>query len=186
MSVFIHPTAEVDPEAHVEDGVQIWNWTKVREGARIGAGCHLGQGVYVDHDVEIGTGCKIQNGVSVYHGVTIADRVFVGPNATFVNDRRPRADSPDWKIEQTTILEGASICANATVVCGVTIGKFSMVAAGAIVTHDVPDHALVVGQPARVIDYVTESGERLHRNLSGSVIRSDQALGAQAPTEVRE
>lgn len=158
----MHPTADVDPHADLGDDVQVWNWTKVREGARLGAGCRLGQGVYIDHDVAIGAGSKVQNGVSVYHGVTIGRSVFVGPNATFTNDRVPRADSDEWTVSETVVEDHASIGANATIVCGTRVGRAAMVAAGAVVTRDVPDHALVIGSPARVVDYVRQDGTRLH------------------------
>jgi acetyltransferase-like isoleucine patch superfamily enzyme len=157
----IDPTAEVDLSAVLGDDVQIWNWTKVREGARIGARCRLGQGVYVDHGVHVGTGCKVQNGVSIYAGVTLGDDVFVGPHATFTNDRVPRADADDWTIVPTVVEDHVSIGANATIVCGVRLGRACMVGAGAVVVADVPAHALVVGNPARVVDYVRLDGSRL-------------------------
>jgi len=159
---FVHPTAEVDGRASVGEGSSIWNWTKVREGARIGTGCRIGQGVYIDHDVVIGTGCKIQNGVSVYAGVTLGDYVFVGPGATFTNDRVPRAASGDaWPIVPTFVDDLASVGANATIVCGVRLGRACMVGAGAVVTRDVEPHALVVGNPARFVGYVDDDGNRV-------------------------
>lgn len=171
MSVFIHPSAEVSPRAHVAEGVRIWNQAQVREGARIGAGCILGTGVYVDSGVEIGERCKIQNGVYLYHGVTVEDGVFLGPRATTTNDLRPRAIFPDgrprgasdWTVTRTRICYGASIGAGAVIICGVTIGRFAMVAAGAVVTRDVPDHGLVRGNPARLVGAVCECGERLRQ-----------------------
>ncbi len=159
-TTYIDATAIVHASAVIGDGAMIWNWAKVRERAKIGAGTNIGQGVYVDFDTEIGARCKIQNGVSVYRGVKIADDVFVGPNATFTNDLVPRAHSQDWKITETMVEHGASIGANATIVCGVTLGRHCMVAAGAVVTRDVPPFALVAGVPARIIDYVTISGKR--------------------------
>jgi acetyltransferase-like isoleucine patch superfamily enzyme len=160
--VFVHSTAEVDGRASVGDGSAIWNWTKVREGARIGTGCRIGQGVYIDHDVVIGTGCKIQNGVSVYAGVTLGDYVFVGPGAMFTNDRVPRAAAGDtWAIVPTVVDDLASIGANATVVCGVRLGRACMVGAGAVVTRDVDPHAVVVGNPAQVVGYVDDDGNRV-------------------------
>ena len=159
--VRIDPTAIVHPDAELGPGVAVWNWTKVREGARIGAGCNIGQNAYIDVNVTIGARCKIQNGVSVYDGVTLGNDVFVGPNATFTNDLRPRAHSSDWQITATVVEEGASIGANATIVCGVTLGAHCMVAVGAVVTRDVPPHALVMGCPAVVVDYVTVKGDRI-------------------------
>ena len=112
----------------------------------------------------IGAGCKIQNGVSVYHGVTIEDKVFIGPNAAFTNDLYPRAFSKEWTVTETRIREGASIGANSTIVCGVTLGKYSMVGSGSVVTKDVPNYALVVGNPARMLGYVCECGNKLDQN----------------------
>lgn len=157
---FVHPTAEVHADAHIGGGTMIWHWVAIREGARIGPDCRLGQGVYVDHDVTIGARTKIQNGVSVYHGVTLGDDVFVGPNAVFTNDRIPRADNTEWQITPTLVQDGASIGANATIVCGVTLGERCMVAAGSIVTRDVPPYGLVMGNPARLVDFVDRAGTR--------------------------
>ena len=158
---YIDPTAIVDERAEIGAGTMIWNWSKVREDARIGENCNLGQAVYVDFGVTIGDGCKIQNGVSVYHGVSLGDRVFVGPDATFTNDRVPRAFNENWQVVPTIVEQGASIGANSTIVCGVTLGAYCMVGAGAVVTRDVPAHGLVLGQPARLVDYVTVSGRRI-------------------------
>lgn len=163
---YIHPTAIVDELAVVGDGTSIWHWTAVREGAQIGDGCTIGQGVYIDHDVSIGSRCKIQNGVSVYHGVTLADEVFVGPRAAFTNDRYPRATSVNWDVIPTRVERGASIGANATIVCGVTIGAGAMVAAGSVVTKDVPPGGLVLGNPARLVDYVGADGRPLRQGIS--------------------
>jgi acetyltransferase-like isoleucine patch superfamily enzyme len=158
---FIHPTAAVDPSASIGDGTKVWINVQVREGARIGRNCILSKDVYVDHGVEIGNGCKIQNGVSLYNGVTIEDDVFVGPNACFTNDKVPRANNPDWQVTPTCVRRGASIGANATIVCGVEIGKYAMLAAGSVVTKDVPPFALVMGNPARVVGRVDEAGNRV-------------------------
>jgi UDP-2-acetamido-3-amino-2,3-dideoxy-glucuronate N-acetyltransferase len=174
MATYVDPSASVDAGAEIGDDVQVWNWSKVREGARIGAGTRLGQGVYVDHDVEIGAGSKVQNGVSLYYGVTLGDSVFVGPNATFTNDRVPRADAEEWTVTPTVVEDHASIGANATIVCGVRLGRACMVAAGAVVTSDVPDHALVVGAPARVIDYVRLDGTRRHVGADGAVLAGEE------------
>lgn len=159
---YIDPTATVHSSASIGDGAMIWNWAKIREGARIGAETNIGQNVYVDFDTHIGARSKVQNGVSVYHGVTIEDDVFVGPNATFTNDLRPRAHATEWQVVETLVKRGASIGANATIICGVTLNEHCMIAAGAVVTADVPAYALVMGCPARVVDYVTISGKRLH------------------------
>ncbi len=164
--VMVHPTADVSPRAHIGEGTRIWHQAQVREGARIGRECILGKNVYIDHDVVIGDRVKIQNNVSVYYGVHIEDGVFVGPHACFTNDKWPRAINPDgslkreadWQVTPTVIKYGASIGAGAVILSGITVGRFAMVAAGAVVTHDVPDHGLVAGVPARLRGYVCTSG----------------------------
>jgi len=167
--VFIHSTAEVSPGAWLADGTRIWHHVHVREGARIGRQCILGKGVYVDFDVTIGDRCKIQNGAYLYHGVTLEEGVFVGPNAVFTNDRVPRAITPegelkaaeDWEAGRILVRRGASVGAGAIVLPGVEIGRWAMVGAGAVVTRDVPDHGLVLGNPARLVGYVCRCGRRL-------------------------
>jgi acetyltransferase-like isoleucine patch superfamily enzyme len=144
-STFIHPQTHISSEARIGEGSKVWINVQIREGAQIGRDCILSKDVYIDHAVSIGDRCKIQNGVSVYNGVTIEDEVFVGPNATFTNDRIPRAFNADWKITPTRICRGSSIGANATIVCGITIGEYAMVAAGSVVTRDVPPYTLVMG-----------------------------------------
>jgi UDP-2-acetamido-3-amino-2,3-dideoxy-glucuronate N-acetyltransferase len=159
--VFIHATADVSPSATIGAGTKVWINVQIREKARIGRQCILSKDVYIDHAVHIGDRCKIQNGVSVYHGVTIGDEVFVGPNAVFTNDRVPRAFNPDWKITSTAVGAGASIGANATIVCGITIGEYAMVAAGSVVTRDVPPYTLVMGNPARAVARIDRMGNRV-------------------------
>lgn len=160
-NIFIHETAEVSPNAVLGANTKIWINVQIREGARIGEDCILSKDVYIDHSVLIGNRCKIQNGVSVYAGVEIDDDVFVGPNASFTNDRVPRAFNTNWKITPTRIERGASIGANATIVCGVTIGEYAMVAAGSVVTRDVPAFCLVMGNPARVVSRIDKSGDKV-------------------------
>lgn len=159
--VFIHASAHVSEGAVIGRGTKVWINSQIREGAVIGERCIISKDTYIDANVKIGSGVKIQNGVSVYHGVEIGDDVFVGPNATFTNDRVPRAFNADWKVSETTVGRGASIGANATVVCGHAIGEYAMVAAGSVVTKDVPPHALVLGNPARMAGYVCRCGHRL-------------------------
>jgi UDP-2-acetamido-3-amino-2,3-dideoxy-glucuronate N-acetyltransferase len=159
-NVYIHPSASVDDRAEIGEGSKIWINVQVREGARIGRGCILSKDVYVDHAVSIGDNCKVQNSVSVYNGVTFEDDVFVGPNACFTNDKVPRAFNAEWKVTPTLVRRGASIGANATIVCGITIGEYAMVAAGAVVTRDVPAFRLVMGNPAQLCGYVDEAGNR--------------------------
>ncbi|MBF0177633.1 MAG: Gfo/Idh/MocA family oxidoreductase [Magnetococcales bacterium] len=174
-SFHIDPTAIVHPSVTLGEGSSIWNWTKVREGVKIGRHTNIGQNVYVDFGVVIGDHCKVQNSVNLYHGVTIGDRVFIGPHASFTNDIYPRAVSPDWEVVPTRIEDGASIGANATIVCGVTLGKNCMVAAGSVVTQNVPAFGLVIGQPAKLVDYVNIQGRPLHHNLQGPA-PSDEKL----------
>lgn len=165
MAVHIHPTAEIDKRAEVGDGTYIWHQVQVREGANIGRNCRLGKGVYIDKNVKIGNDCKIQNGAVVYDGVTLEDGVLVGPHVTFTNDLYPRAKSEDWEIVPTTVRAGASIGANATIVCGVTIGPYAVVGAGSVVTRDIPSHGLVMGNPARLRGYCCECGRPLDRTM---------------------
>lgn len=160
-AAFIHPTANVDDRATIGEGSRIWINVQVRENARIGAGCILSKDVYVDYEVRIGDRCKVQNGVSLYHGVSVGDDVFIGPSATFTNDRVPRAFNADWQVTPTVVGDGASIGANATIVCGTTIGEFAMVAAGSVVTRDVPPYTLVRGNPARAVARIDRDGNKL-------------------------
>lgn len=168
-SAFVHPTAVVSSNADIGPNCRIWLHVQVREGARLGANCTLSKGVYIDEGVQIGNNVKIQNYVSVYNGVTIDDGVFVGPHVCFTNDLRPRAVNPDgslksgddWILSATHIGMGAAIGANSTIVCGVRVGRWAMVAAGSVVTRDVPDHALVRGNPARHAGWVCVCGEKL-------------------------
>lgn len=158
--IFIHDTASVDPRSEIGSGSKIWMNVQVRENAKIGSQCVISKDVYIDESVSIGNRCKIQNSVSVYKGVEIDDDVFVGPNACFTNDLIPRAFNQDWKISKTFVGKGASIGANATIICGVTIGSYSMIGAGAVVTKDVPKYSLVVGNPAKVVGMVDKNGNR--------------------------
>lgn len=160
-TTYIHPTASIDKSAVIGEGTKIWINVQIREHASVGKNCILSKDVYIDHAVSIGEGCKVQNGVSVYNGVIIENNVFVGPNATFTNDRIPRAFNTSWQVTPTIIKTGASIGANATIVCGITIGEYAMVAAGAVVTKNVEPYALVVGNPARKIATIDKEGNRL-------------------------
>ena len=161
--VIIHPSASVDPRAEIGAGSRIWINVQIRENAKIGSGCILSKDVYIDHAVTIGDRCKVQNSVSVYNGVTIGDDVFVGPNACFTNDKVPRANNVDWSVTPTFVKSGASIGANATIVCGITIGEFAMVAAGSVVTKDVAPYSLVMGNPARHVGFVDAAGNRVEK-----------------------
>jgi UDP-2-acetamido-3-amino-2,3-dideoxy-glucuronate N-acetyltransferase len=157
----VHETAVVEDGADIGDGCRIWHFAHVRAGASIGPGTVIGKSVYVDGGAVIGDNCKVQNFVSVYTGVTLADEVFVGPSAVFTNDLVPRAASADWKLVRTRVERGASIGANATILCGVTIGEWAMVGAGSVVTGDVAAHHVVVGNPAHAIGWVCRCGHRV-------------------------
>lgn len=168
-SVFVHPTAQVSPQARLGAGTRVWNWAQVREDAVLGEQCIVGKGAYIDAGVQIGHRVKIQNHVSIYHGVTLEDGVFVGPHVCFTNDRLPRAINPDgtlksdadWVVVPTLVCSGAALGAASVIVAGVTIGRWALVGAGAVVTHDVPAHGLVMGNPARLVGYVCTCGQRL-------------------------
>lgn len=163
---YIHPTAVIDADVAIGPGTKIWHFVHVLSGSRIGRGCVLGQNVMVGPKVTIGDGCKLQNNVAVYSGVTLEDDVFCGPSCVFTNVLTPRAFvERKTEFAPTLVRRGASIGANATIICGHTIGAYAMVGAGAVVTKDVPDFALVVGNPARRIGWVSRSGDRLKADL---------------------
>lgn len=159
--VFVHSSANVAASAQIGAGTKVWINVQVREQARIGESCIISKDVYVDHGVTIGDRCKIQNGVSVYHGVNIEDDVFVGPHVAFTNDRVPRAFNAEWQITPTLVKTGASLGANATIICGITIGEYAMVAAGSVVTRDVAPYTLVMGNPARAVARIDREGNRV-------------------------
>ena len=161
MKTFIHETASVSNKAHIEGEVKIWVNVQIRENSFVGAKTILSKDVYIDCGVKVGRRCKVQNGVSIYKGVTIGDDVFIGPHAAFSNDKVPRAFVEDWKISETIVEQGASIGANATIVCGVRIGEYAMVAAGSVVTKDVAPFTLVMGNPARLYAKIDKSGRKL-------------------------
>lgn len=164
VNIYIHPTANVSEQSKIGNGTKIWINSQIREKSEIGENCIISKDTYIDTEVKIGNNCKIQNSVSIYHGVTIEDDVFVGPNACFTNDKVPRAFDPEWKITPTFVKKGASIGANATIVCGITLGEYSMVAAGSVVTKDVEAYSLVMGNPAKHYSYVDKMGNKIEGN----------------------
>jgi UDP-2-acetamido-3-amino-2,3-dideoxy-glucuronate N-acetyltransferase len=166
----VHPTAIVDDNVDIGKGTSIWHYSHIQPGAKIGEKCTLGQNVNVANNVSIGNFVKIQNNVSVYEGVTLEDYVFCGPSMVFTNILLPKCKYPQRGAEfytNTLVKEGASIGANATIVCGTTLGRHCLIGAGAVVTKDVPDYALVVGNPGRVIGWVSEAGKRLEFDDDG-------------------
>jgi len=165
----VHPGADIESDVSIGPRTAVWQRAQLRRGATLGADCIVARDAFIDVDVHIGDRVKIQNAALVYHGVTVEDAVFIGPNAILTNDRYPRAvtgegaiaKDADWTLSPILLRHGCSIGAGAVVVAGVTIGRFATVGAGAIVTRDVPDHALVVGNPARPIGWVCDCGSRL-------------------------
>ena len=164
---FVHPTSVVDDNVEIGDGTRIWYFCHIQSGARIGKNCILGQNVNVSNNVTVGDGCKLQNNVSLYEGVELENDVFCGPSCVFTNDLTPRAKYPKGHAYvHTLVREGATIGANATIVCGHTVGKWALIGAGAVVTSNVPDHALMLGIPAKRAGWACECGELLGEDLT--------------------
>ena len=187
----IHPSAEVSSKAKIGYNTRIWHQVQVREGASIGDNCILGKGVYVDFDVSIGNNVKIQNGCFVFHGSTLEDGVFLGPGVILTNDKNPRAINTDgslkrdddWIVGKTIIKKGASLGAGSIILPGVVVGEYAMSGAGAVVTKDVPSHALVLGSPARIIGFVCDCGARLQNGVQAG--ESVNAVCGKCNTAVR-
>ena len=162
MNYFKHETAIVEKDANIGNNTKIWHFAHIRENTNIGENCNFGKGVYIDFEVKIGNEVKIQNEVSIWNGITIEDNVFIGPHACFVNDLYPR--SKIWnkdRIKKTLIKEGASIGANSTILCNLEIGKYALIGAGSVVTKNVPNHGIVIGNPAKLVGYACTCGNKL-------------------------
>ena len=160
-NIQVHESAEVHPSSQIGEGTRIWHQAQVMQNTAIGSYCNLGKSVYIDETVVIGNRVKIQNGVSVFRGVTVEDDCFLGPHMVFTNDLTPRSFNHDFEIIKTQLKRGASVGANATLVCGITLGEYSMIGAGSVVTKDVPPYTLVIGNPGRVVGQVCKCGKRI-------------------------
>ena len=177
-SFFTHESSYVDAGAVVGAGTKVWHFSHIQSGAIVGKNCVIGQNVNISGGASVGDGCKLQNNVSVYEGVTLEDGVFCGPSCVFTNDHEPRAHSPHgWEVTPTLVKKGASIGANATIVCGNTLGEYCMVGSGAVVTRNVPAYALVVGVPARQIGWVCSCGQKLDRTFQCACGKTFELLG---------
>jgi UDP-2-acetamido-3-amino-2,3-dideoxy-glucuronate N-acetyltransferase len=180
----VHPTAEVSAQATVGQGTRIWHHAQVREGAVIGKGCVIGKGAYVDKDVRVGDHCKLQNGVFVFHGFNLESGVFLGPGVMLLNDKHPRAINPDgspkteedWVVSEGIVEYGAAIGGGAVVLPGIRVGRMAMVGSGAVVTRDVPERGIVVGNPARMRGFACDCGHTLGP-ASSTGVRSCAACG---------
>ena len=182
----VHPTAVIDEGARLGAGARIWHFCHIMPGARIGARCILGQNVFVGRGVSIGEGTKIQNNVSVYEGVRIGRRCFIGPSAVFTNVKTPRAEVERKDAYAPTVVrDGATIGANATIVCGATIGRYAVVGAGSVVTADVPEHAVAYGVPARVRGWACRCGAVLDARLRCPECRRGYRRRGASIAEVR-
>lgn len=182
--VEIHQSAYVDDPTQIGPGTRIWHFSHVLRNCEIGSNCTIGQGVMVGPDVVIGSNCKIQNNVSIYAGVTLEDGVFCGPSCVFTNVVNPRAEiARKDQFKPTLVRRGASIGANATLICGVTIGRYAFIAAGSVVTNDVADHALVTGVPARPVGWMSEAGARLGPDLKCPLDGTQYRLSGTAGLE---
>ena len=162
MIFFKHDSAIVDEGAQIGEGTRIWAFCHIQSGAVIGKGCNICNGSFVEKGAVIGDDVTIKHNVCVFDGVEIEDQVFVGSNIAFINDRNPRSKNQDWKLEKTVIKKGASLGANAVVMCGLTVGEYAVIGAGSVVTKDVAPYTVVYGNPAAVQGKVDEKGKRVH------------------------
>jgi len=170
MNYFVHESSYIDEGVEIGEGTKIWHFSHILSNSKIGKNCNIGQNVVIGPDVVIGNNCKIQNNVSVYKGVTLEDGVFCGPSMVFTNIYNPRAEIRKMdQVRPTLVKKGATIGANATIICGITIGKYAFIGAAALVNKNVPDYALMVGNPAKQIGWACECGERLDESISCKV-----------------
>ena len=166
MNYYVHPTAMIDKGAEVGDGTRIWLWCHLRKGSKVGENCNIGENAFIEEGVVLGDNVKVKNNVALYTGLICENNVFIGPNAVFTNVANPRSFiERKSEIKKTIIKEGATIGANATIVCGHNIGKYAFVGAGSVVTKSVPDYTMVVGNPAKAYAYVCKCGFKLDTNL---------------------
>ena len=171
MRYFAHPTAVIDEGCIIGEGTKIWHFSHLMPGCKLGNGCNIGQNVFIDSKVELGKNVKVQNNVSIYQGVICEDDVFLGPSMVFTNISNPRSEIiRKGMYEKTVVCKGASIGANATIVCGNEIGKYAFIGAGAVVTKPVPPYALMIGNPARLSGWMSEFGHRLNFNPDGLAV----------------
>jgi len=178
MTVFVHPSACVDEPSDVGEGTKIWHFCHVMANAKLGRNCSLGQNVFVASGVELGNNVKVQNNVSIYSGTTVEDDVFLGPSCVLTNVTNPRSQVVRKSLYEPTLLQrGCTIGANATVLCGLTIGRYAFVAAGAVVTNDVADYALIVGVPGRQVGWMSRHGHRLRFGENGAARCPESGLG---------
>lgn len=169
--IFIHSSSEVHESALIGENTKVWNFSQIRENTEIGKNCIIGKDVYIDENVKIGDSCKIQNGVSIFNGVSLENEVFIGPNACFTNDMFPRATSQNWKIVETRICHGASIGANSTIICGITVANYSMIGAGTVLTKNTIPYGLYIGNPGRLIGLVCKAGHKIASFTNNSDIQ---------------
>lgn len=170
---FVHDSSYIDEDVFIDEGTKIWHFSHIQKGATIGSNCSLGQNVNIGNNVRIGNNVKIQNNVSIYEGVELEDYVFCGPSIVFTNILRPRSEFPQRGsgfYNKTLVKKSSTLGANATIVCGVTLGKYSFIGAGSVVVNDVPDFALIVGNPGRIVGWVNKKGEKLKFQKNGKSI----------------
>jgi len=164
---FKHDQAVIHPQAKVGEGTRVWAFCNIQEGAEVGAGCNICDGCFIEQGARVGNNVTLKNGVNIWEGVELADDVFCGSQATFINDRHPRSNRQDeWTLEKTTVGKGATVGSNATILCGVTVGNYALIGAGSVVTKDVPPHTLVTGNPAVSKGFICRCGKKIAKDFS--------------------